>query len=353
MKICLLGGTGAIGSQLQELLASEGHEVHVTTRNIKRLSTKHTRFIYGNAKDASFIRSLENNYDAIVDFMSYKTDEFASRVDLLLNKTGHYVFLSSARVFANASILTESSVRLLDVSTDNDYLQTDEYALTKARQENILIGRDRLNFTIVRPYITYGRERLQLSVLEKEEWLHRALTNRSIVFCKELAKKRTTMTSGYDVARSIKALLLKKACGESYNISDDKSLTWEEILNIYIEEISRYGLHVNVSWIPLSDFITIYRPGNAKYQITVDRLYDRVFDNTKISYVVNTKDFVTPETGLRQCISSFLNNVVFRNINWEVQGRVDRYMKEKAAISDIQGIKSILKYYKTRYIINK
>lgn len=51
---------------------------------------------------------------------------------------------------------------------DEDYIKTDEYALQKARQENILLGSKYKNWTIIRPYITYNKERLQLGVLEKK-----------------------------------------------------------------------------------------------------------------------------------------------------------------------------------------
>ena len=78
--------------------------------------------------------------------------------------------------------ITEKSKRLLDVCTDEEYLKTDEYALTKVRQENILLSSGKKNWTIIRPYITYNVERLQLGVYEKENWLYRALHGRSIVF---------------------------------------------------------------------------------------------------------------------------------------------------------------------------
>lgn len=185
----------------------EGDNIFVTTRNKSAKDIKNIHFLHGNAKDIQFVKSLDNNFDVVVDFMSYKTDEFANRVAMLLNKTKHYVFLSSARVFANDKVITEESPRLLDVSKDKQYLETDEYALTKARQEDILNSCNKRNYTIIRPYITYGKERLQLSVLEKEEWLFRALTNRSIVFCKELANKSTTLTDSRDVAKSIFKIL--------------------------------------------------------------------------------------------------------------------------------------------------
>ena len=75
-------------------------------------------------------------------------------------------------------------MRLLDVSHDSIYLKTDEYALAKARQEDILRKSGKNNWTIIRPYITYSESRLQLGVLEKEAWLYRALKGFQEMFWK-------------------------------------------------------------------------------------------------------------------------------------------------------------------------
>ena len=352
MKICLLGGTGTIGTYLQELLKKEeGDNIFVTTRNKSAKDIKNIHFLHGNAKDIQFVKSLDNNFDVVVDFMSYKTDEFANRVAMLLNKTKHYVFLSSARVFANDKVITEESPRLLDVSKDKQYLETDEYALTKARQEDILNSCNKRNYTIIRPYITYGKERLQLSVLEKEEWLFRALTNRSIVFCKELANKSTTLTDSRDVAKSIFKILRGGGKGETINITNDYSITWAQVLDIYVEELTKaLGEIPNISWVTLDKFVELYRPGISKYQITVDRMFNRVFDNGKLSNIIDTKLFVHPEDGVRLCITSFLDNPHFRYVNWRKEAYIDCQIKERVSLNDIKGLKNIIKYYYNRYI---
>ena len=184
MEILVLGGTGAIGAHLVSLLSNiGGHNLFVTTRR-KMLNERNVTYLVGNAHDESFMSELlKRHYDAIVDFMSYKTSEFQHRYKKYLEATSQYVFLSSARVYADCgkSLITEKSPRLLDVCKDEAYLKTDEYALTKARQENLLLSSNKNNWTIIRPYITYSEKRLQLGVLEKEYWLYRALHGRTIV----------------------------------------------------------------------------------------------------------------------------------------------------------------------------
>lgn len=51
--------------------------------------------------------------------------------------------------------------------SDSQYVQSDGYAIAKAKQEDILRNSDFINWTIVRPYITYLDARLQLVFLKK------------------------------------------------------------------------------------------------------------------------------------------------------------------------------------------
>lgn len=167
MKILLLGGTGAMGSHLSEIINNDkGNDIVITSRKT-RVSKGNISYVVGNAHDKSFLDSLLNKkWDVIVDFMVYNTDEFKLRVKDMLDSCNQYVFLSSSRVYANSnSAITEDSSRLLDVTNDSEYLATDEYALTKARQENVLKESGRTNWTIIRPYITFAENRLQLGVL--------------------------------------------------------------------------------------------------------------------------------------------------------------------------------------------
>ena len=90
-----------MGVHLAMLLSKQGNDVFVTTRK-DRMNNAGITYLRGNAHDPLFIEEiLREGWDAIVDFMVYHTDEFARRVDLLLRYTNQYVYLSSARIFAN------------------------------------------------------------------------------------------------------------------------------------------------------------------------------------------------------------------------------------------------------------
>ncbi len=139
-----------MGRYVTELLVENGHRVSVTTRNSEHSEKNNIQYLVGDAHDLEFLKPiLDKGWDAIVDFMVYNTETFRDRVEILLKSTTQYVFISSARVYADSEIITENSPRLLDVCKDEEYLSTDEYALTKARQENVLFGSKNNNWTII------------------------------------------------------------------------------------------------------------------------------------------------------------------------------------------------------------
>ena len=242
IQVLILGGTGAIGSHLVHHLARGGVNCVVTSRK-RRKDEPNISYVCGNAHNTEFIQLLlgERIWDAIVDFMSYSTEEFKSRYQLYLSSTKQYLYLSSSRVYAESvGHLTESSPRLLDVCKEESYLATDEYALKKARQEDILRNSGYANWTVIRPYVTFSEERLQLSPLEKECWLYRAIHGRTIVFSKDLAEKTTTLTYGQDVARGIVSLIGKeKAKGNAYHITVSETHKWSEILQAYLDAFEK------------------------------------------------------------------------------------------------------------------
>ncbi|MBA4850517.1 NAD-dependent epimerase/dehydratase family protein [Emticicia sp. BO119] len=349
MKVLVLGGTGAMGMHLIQLLSRNFVETVVTSRT-KRSSTSNINYIQGNAHDLDFIKTVLNEkWDCIIDFMVYTTSSFEERVHLFLEASSQYVFLSSARVYADSNLpIVETSARLLDISQDKEFLATDEYALSKARQEDILKNSGYNNWTIVRPYITYSENRLQLGALEKEEWLYRALKGRTIVFSSDINTKKTTVTYGFDVSQGILSIINNtKALGEIYHITAKDSHTWDEILTIYLDGLEAYlGYRPKFVLQDLKKFLK-WKP--AKYQVLYDRFFSRVFNTSKINQFVNNDTFAKVEVGLKNCLIEFLKDPKFENINWESEALKDKHVKEHTPLNEIQGIRQKMKYLIIRY----
>ena len=344
MNVLIFGGTGAMGSHLVSYLGKKGTKCAVTTR--QHLENKENIiYVMGDAHNIDFIKSLfsTNKWDVIVDFMKYSTKDFESRVNLLLSNTKHYIYISSSRVYARSNEpLTESSPLLLDACQDAEYLKTDEYALAKARQERILRNSGKSNWSIVRPYVTFSEQRLQLSALEKEHWLYRALKGKKIVFSKDLAERTTTFTYAFDVAKSIAAILGQdSAYGETFHITNNINYKWQDILSAY-----QYLLKKKTGIEPQVKVLECWEPfmGGNKCQVKWDRLYDRRFDNTKINEYIDTTTFQDTISALSECLDSFLKEPKFKRINWRSEALKDRITGEWSNIGEMPGLKQKLVY---------
>lgn len=344
-NILILGGTGAMGEHLVKILSENtDNQIYVTSRSKHSSETSNIFYIEGNARENDFLLQIlsKKEWDCIVDFMKYNTEMFNNRVNHLLNNTKQYVFLSSSRVYANSQTpITEKSPRLLDVCTDNEYLATDEYALTKARQENILFEQKEKNWTIIRPYITYSSQRLQLGVLEKEDWLFTALYCGILAFSEDIAKHQTTLTFGYDVARAMAALVMnEKAYARIFHITNPNSICWKEVFDIYSKVLKKH----NVNFQEIIKEKTYRLENDRKYQVIYDRYFDRTFDNSSISEFVDVTEFTSPEIGLEQCLEEFLTKQIFRYVNIESVLKIIQGTNGNLPFKHVKGIKNKIKY---------
>lgn len=304
-KILMLGGTGAMGMYLAPEMIKLGYKVYITSRK-EHESTEDMIYITGNAKDMEFMKPvLEQKFDCIVDFMIYSTEEFQERYMQLLDSTPHYVFLSSYRVYGDnhGKPITEESPRLLDSVDDAEYLATDEYGLKKARQENILRSSGRKHWTIIRPAITYSKDRFQLGTMEAQDFVKRALEGKTVIFPQQMLQKQATLSWAGDIAKMMSRMILnEKAMGETYTVSTSEHHTWKEIMEIYQELL---GMKVKI--VDLSVYQNIF---GGPYQIKYDRMLDRVVDNSKALAVAGmTQEEMMPlKEGLRLELDNFVKD---------------------------------------------
>lgn len=324
-RILLLGGTGVLGRYLTPELRKDGWEVYITSRSAHTSNDRGVIWLLGDAKDDAFLDELSaERFDAIVDFMIYTTDAFSARCEKLLSSAGHYLFLSSYRVYADCGRepITENSPRLLDTVDDPDYLKTDEYALTKSRQEDLLRASGRENYTILRPAITYGGDRFQLGTMEANEFLVRALRNKPVIFPEEMLDRWATMTWSGDVGKMIARLVCRQsAFGEAYTVSTSEHKSWNAVLSYY-----RKILGMQVRTVPLE----VYRKAIGRpWQIKYDRMFDRVIGNSKILRATGIKrsELMPLEEGLRIELNRFVRNPKFGRVDEAMQKRIDQAVR--------------------------
>ena len=300
----LVIGYGAMAMYLVPDLSARGYQVDVYCMEQVTDQFDGVTFHQANAFEDGFLKNLleTGGYDAAVDFLMYDTEEkFRQYYKLFLDNVRHYIFLSTYRIYANEEHpVKETSPRLLEVVRDPEYQATEnEYSRYKALEENVLRESGYQNFTIIRPAITYSKYRFQLVTLEAQVVIERARKGKKIILPEAAMDVQATMSWAGDVAKMISGLLLNpEAMGETYSVCTAEHHTWREVAEYY-KEIA--GLeYVTV------DTETYYQlwadSKYARYQLEMDRFFDRIMDNSKILNITGLKqeNLMTLKDGLRR-----------------------------------------------------
>ncbi|HCF08265.1 MAG TPA: epimerase [Eubacterium sp.] len=345
-RILLLGGTGAIGKSLLKYLQDENHFIVYVTSRKKIDNSGNIVYIQGDAHKENFLKSIFDNVksiDVIVDFMVWSTDEFLKIYDLILRNCHRYVYLSSSRVYSDCDgYITENSPKLIDTEANKFFYKHDSYAVPKMQQERILNESNYANYTIIRPYITYGESRIPFLDCEKEIWLYRILHNRTLIISEDIIEKYTSMTIGNDCAKAIISIISsQKGEGESITISTSQNMKWKEVLNIFQDVFEERHIIVKSKLIPKS-----VKAKNCDFQTLYDRCYNRRFNIGKLEDYINSTEFVRMEDGIRQALTSFLENPVFNDAlqDWCIQAKMDKYSGEFAKYKEFNNNKQYFTY---------
>ncbi len=330
-KVLVLGGTGAMGIYLTPKLLERGYRVDIVSLDERTSDNENLRYIKANALDDDVVAELlKNQYDGIVDFMVYKNTSttFKPRMSMFLDNCGHYIYLSSYRVYANEDkVITEESPRLLEAAKEPEFLaaKETEYSLYKSIGEDMLNNSEYSNYTIVRPAITYSSFRFQLTVLEAENVIGRMQQGKVLVLPESAMDKQATMSWAGDVAEMLARILFNEKCfKETYTVSTSEHHTWREIAEMY----KRLG---GLKYVTVDNdtFFKIYAQEKpyVVWQLEYDRMYDRVIDNRKVLRDTGMKqeDLMTLEEGLRYEYSRFPKDYIWNN-ETEYQ-RMDDYLE--------------------------
>ena len=301
-RVLLIAGGGTLGTYVAKELLEKGAYVDVICLEDKVSACDRLKYIKANAT-FGMLESLfsKTRYDGIVNFIHYeRVEDYEPYHELLIKNTDHLIFLSSYRVYADMQHpITESAPRLLDVSEDMDFLKTEDYALPKARCEDMLFSKHKgEHFTVVRPVISFSCLRFDLFVYSDNDIFDCIARGDEL----ELPVSAKNLTAGIDWAgnsgKLIANLLFKsETYGEIYTVSSAQNLTWGEVADIY----SRFtGLRVR--WCADAEFEqnNPWVLDKKKYLYIYDRKFDRRVNNGKILAAtgLTKKDFATVEEGL-------------------------------------------------------
>ena len=299
-KVLLIGGGGTLGTYTARELLKQGHSVDIICLEDKTSDEENLKFYKGRANFDYLSEFLKDKiYDGIVNFIHYPDIAVYPPVHSLLTvHTKHLIVLSSYRVYADKlHPITEQAPMLLDVSTDKEFVETEKYAISKAKLEKYLNSECKgQNWTIVRPVISFSKLRFDLVTYYGHDLLEK-IRNGEIIPLPIEAKE---LTAGLDWAgnsgKLIANLLFKEETfGEAYTVSSAQNLTWGEVAELYTELLG-----AKFRWVSLEEFRKATNDYNV-YALLYDRLFDRNIDNRKILKAAGLKsnDFLSVKDGLK------------------------------------------------------
>jgi nucleoside-diphosphate-sugar epimerase len=297
LKVLFIGGTGVISSACAQRAVDLGIDLYVLNR--KQTSTRplpaEAHVLQGDIRDAASARQAigSQDFDVVVDFVAFTPEQVQSDIDLFTDRTGQYVFISSASAYQTPPrrqpIIESSPLRNPIWSYSQAKIACEEL-LVKAYRE------DGFPATIVRPAHTYDRTSIPLE--GKWTTIDRMRRGKEVVVHGD-GSSLWTLTHHRDFAHAFVGLLGNtRAVGDSFHITSDDALTWDQIYSIMADAAGVQAHIVHVA----SDTIAAVEPSWGP-PLLGDKTHCLTFDNSKVRDLV--PDFVASipfEQGAREII---------------------------------------------------
>ncbi len=275
MKVLFIGGTGVISSACSELALKRGIDLYLLKRGKSQRPTPPGAVVLtGDIRDSKSAREALGNldFDAVVDWVAFTTDHVRNDLDLFRNRTGQYIFISSASAYQtppNFLPVTEST------PLHNPFW---EYSRNKAACEALLMDayrKESFPATIVRPSHTYDRTLLPFD--GGYTIVARMRAGKKVIVHGD-GTSLWTMTHHADFAVGLVGLLGNPhSLGEAFHITSDEWLSWNQIYEIIARAA---GIKPHLVHVP-SDLIAAFNPDWGS-SLLGDKAHSMVFDNSKI-----------------------------------------------------------------------
>lgn len=322
MDVLFIGGTGTISSACSQRAIDCGMDLFLLNRGQSFRSVPDgAQIIKADIRDKSAaLKALgDRTFDVVVDWIAFHPDHIETDLQLFHERTKQYIFISSASAYQTPLVrlpITEST------PLQNPFW---EYSRNKIACEERLVRAYReegFPITIVRPSHTYDRTSLPFD--GGYTVLDRMLNSKEVIVHGD-GSSLWTLTHHRDFAKGFVGLLGNShAIGESFHITSDELLSWNQIYEIVA---TTAGVEACIVHVP-SDVIAKYDPEWGA-SLLGDKTHSVIFDNTKIKRIV--PDYVASipfATGAREIITWYLADPARRIINAEVNDVMDSILAD-------------------------
>lgn len=279
MKVLFVGGTGIISSACSELAIRNGIDLYLLNRGRStRLAPDGAITLQADIRQPASVEMVfgDLTFDVVVDWVAFTPDQVKTDLELFRKRTRQYIFISSASAYQKPPAflpITEST------PLDNPFWH---YSRDKAACEAILQQagvQEGFPFTIVRPSHTYDRTLLPFD--GGYTTVARMRAGKPVVVHGD-GTSLWTLTHHRDFAVGFVGLLGNpQAIGQSFHITSDECLSWNQIYTIVSQAA---GVEPQLVHVP-SELIARYDPEWGA-SLLGDKAHSMIFDNHKIRQLV-------------------------------------------------------------------
>lgn len=279
MKVLFIGGTGIISSACSELAAERGLELHLLNRaQSSRPLPEGVHLLQGDIRDRASVRAAlgDATFDAVVNWVAFTPEHIEADLEVFGGRTGQYIFISSASAYQTPPLglpITESTPLSNPFwAYSRDKIACEERLIRAYRDEGFPV-------TIVRPSHTYDRTLLPMD--GGYTVVNRMRRGEKVIVHGD-GSSLWVLTHHRDFAKGFVGLLGNPhAIGETFHITSDELLTWNQIF----ETVARAaGTTAQIVHVP-SEVVAAY-DASWGAGLLGDKAHSMVFDNTKIKRVV-------------------------------------------------------------------
>lgn len=323
MNILFIGGTGNISSSCTRAALAKGAKVYHLNRGAStRRPPKGVTTLTADVRDPKEVRSAlgDLRFDVVVDWIAFTTDHVRQDIDIFADRTRQFVFISSASVYEKplrSPVITESTPAY------NPYW---DYSQCKVECEKLLrdaYESDGFPATIVRPSHTYSDGWFP-SIFGASDFTvpQRILDGKELVVHGD-GTSLWTLTHADDFAVGFTGLLGNPlALGETYHITSDELLTWNQI---YAHLGHAIGVAPHIVHMP-SDFIARHDP-EIGAGLLGDKAYSAIFDNSKIKRLVPEYRARIPfHEGIQRSLRYVEETPAAKTVSEETNAQIDKLL---------------------------
>ena len=318
LKVLFIGGSGQISSACSERAVELGLDLYVLNRgrtSIRPLPAE-AHLLQGDLRDPASARAAigAHEFDAVADFVAFTPEHIQADIDLFSGRTGQFVFISSASAY-------QKPVGRLPI-VESTPLRNPiwPYSRAKIACEDLLVRayrQDGFPATIVRPSHTYDRANLPF----EGGWtvVERMRQGKEVVVHGD-GTSLWTLTHSRDFAKAFVGLLGRpQAVGESYTITSDEYLPWNQIYRLFAAAAGAQPRLVHVT----SDAIFAADEEWGR-SLLGDKAHSVIFDNAKVRALVPDYVATIPlADGAREVVAWHDEDPARRQIDERVDAVID------------------------------